>query len=216
MLPATTTPTTKHRILDAAERLFAFNGFDATSLRMITTEAGVNLAAVNYHFQSKDALLHAVFARRAGPVNQRRLQLLDKLETGAGNNPVPVEAVLEAFLRPVLEAGNLADCIPKMMVRMQYVESDETFRKVFEAHFKPVVLRFRLAMRRSLPGLPEEELFWRMQFAIGGFTHIFAGSHLIQVFSEGRFPTPAPEATLRRLIQYAAAGLRAPVREVRL
>lgn len=75
--------TTKDRILDAAERLFARDGFDATSLRAITAEAKVNLAAVNYHFQSKEALVQAVIGRRLGPINVRRLELLDGYEAEA-------------------------------------------------------------------------------------------------------------------------------------
>src|SRR5260370_14585910 len=92
--------TTKDRILDAAERLFAIQGFEATSLRAITTDAGVNLAAVNYHFQSKDALLRAVIARRIGPVNLRRLELLDACD--ATRTP-DLHALIEAFLIPAVE-----------------------------------------------------------------------------------------------------------------
>src|SRR5712692_9649114 len=94
---------TKDRILDVAERLFARDGIEATSLRTITAEAGVNLAAVNYHFQSKDALIQAVIARRMGPVNERRLALFDACEAEAGNGPLPIEKVVDAFIRPVVE-----------------------------------------------------------------------------------------------------------------
>src|SRR5580700_1224789 len=89
---------TKSRILDTAERLFGQKGFEATSLRDITAEAQVNLAAVNYHFQSKDSLMDAVIARRVEPVNQRRFEMLD----AAGPSPT-VEQVLTAFLEPVFD-----------------------------------------------------------------------------------------------------------------
>src|ERR1700741_3949641 len=89
---------TKTRILDAAERLFGEKGFDSTSLRDITAEAQVNLAAVNYHFQSKDSLIDAVIARRIEPVNRKRVEMLDQ----AGPNPT-LEQILASFLRPVLE-----------------------------------------------------------------------------------------------------------------
>ena len=79
--------TTKDRILDSAERLFARDGFEATSLRAITAEANVNLAAVNYHFQSKEALVQAVIGRRMGPVNAQRIALLDACEAEAGDAP---------------------------------------------------------------------------------------------------------------------------------
>ena len=71
-------PDTKQRILDVAERLFATRGFHATSLRAITRAAEVNLAAVNYHFGSKDALLEAVMLRRLGPLNEIRQARLDQ------------------------------------------------------------------------------------------------------------------------------------------
>src|SRR3989442_14059352 len=89
---------TKDRILDSAEKLFGISGFEATSLRDITTDAAVNLAAVNYHFQSKDSLIDAVIARRIQPVNRKRLELLE----AAGENP-SVEQILTAFLQPLLE-----------------------------------------------------------------------------------------------------------------
>src|ERR1700730_14909847 len=90
------TSTTKDRILDAAERLLAKRQFDATSLRAITAEADVNLAAVNYHFQSKDALIRAVIKRRIGPVNVKRLAMLDAIEQAAGDGPLPIGPVIEA------------------------------------------------------------------------------------------------------------------------
>src|SRR5215469_6172712 len=89
---------TKARILDAAEKLFGQKGFEATSLRDITAEAQVNLAAVNYHFQSKDSLIDAVIARRIEPVNRRRLEMLGE----AGPDPT-IEQILTAFLAPVFE-----------------------------------------------------------------------------------------------------------------
>src|SRR5271157_2010543 len=89
---------TKTRILDAAEKLFGEKGFDATSLRDITTEADVNLAAVNYHFQSKESLIEAAILRGAAPVNDRRLAMLE-----AAGPKASVEQIVEAFVGPVLE-----------------------------------------------------------------------------------------------------------------
>src|SRR5437868_13227937 len=99
---------TKSRILDAAEKLFGMNGFDATSLRDITTAADVNLAAINYHFQTKDSLIDAIVARRIEPVNRKRLELLD----AAGTSPA-VEQILTAFLAPVLQVK--ADAVVPLM-----------------------------------------------------------------------------------------------------
>src|SRR5271168_4613345 len=95
--------STRAAILDTAERLFASHGFEATSLRTITAEAGANLGAVNYHFSSKGGLILAVLKRLFQPVNEKRLALLDKLEAEAGGKPPALEAILEALFRPPLE-----------------------------------------------------------------------------------------------------------------
>ncbi len=94
---------TRILLLDAAERLFAEAGFAATSLRNITAAAGVNLASVNYHFGSKDALLEAVIQRRLAPVNDERLRRLEELEGQAGTEPLNLEKALRCFLEPPFE-----------------------------------------------------------------------------------------------------------------
>src|SRR6186997_3167761 len=94
---------TKPRILDAAEALFMEHGFEATSLRQITTDAGVNLAAVNYHFGSKEELFQAVLTRRLDPMNQERLALLDQLEADAAGKPLSCEAIIGAMFIPALK-----------------------------------------------------------------------------------------------------------------
>ena len=93
---------TKTRILDAAESLFMEHGFEGTSLRAITAGAKVNLAAVHYHFGSKEELFQSVLARRLDPVNRARLEWLTRLEAAASPSPLPCERVLTAFLMPAL------------------------------------------------------------------------------------------------------------------
>src|SRR6187200_958095 len=91
---------TRTRILDAAEELFMQHGFEGTSMRTLTAKASVNLAAVNYHFGSKDALIEAVFRRRLDPMNAARIAELDRLEAAA---PVPsADAIIRVFLRASL------------------------------------------------------------------------------------------------------------------
>lgn len=105
---------TKDKILDAAERAFSENGYTGVSLRSIIGEAGVNLAAVHYHFGSKEGLLKAVILRRVGPVNAERLAMLDACERAAGGGRLEVEKVLEAFLVPTFrmarKSGGIASC----------------------------------------------------------------------------------------------------------
>ena len=208
---AVPSPDTKDRILDAAERLFADKGFDATSLRLITAAARVNLAAVNYHFQSKEALLHAVYARRAAPVNAKRLDLLSAYE--ASTEHPQVEPILDALIRPLLDVGQSRECVPRLMVRLLYLDANETSRTVFQQQFHQVLIRFLSALKRALPHLSEKELRLRMQFSIGALAHTIAASGNLLAFQQAG-PQQAPtESVLRGLIHFVATGLKAPALE---
>src|SRR6516165_9605193 len=91
---------TKDKIIETASRLFADQGYAATSLRQIIADAGVNLAAVHYHFGSKEELLDALVHLKAEPVNRERMSRLDRLEEQAAGSPLTVEEILRAFLEP--------------------------------------------------------------------------------------------------------------------
>jgi len=196
---------TKSRILDSAEKLFGLNGFDATSLRDITAEAQVNLAAVNYHFQSKESLIDAVIARRIEPVNRRRLEMLD----AAGPNPT-IEQILTAFIGPLLHQ-NLASVVP-LMGRMM---SDPTqfVERVFKKHLTPISRRFQDALQAQLPDLSRAELIWRLHFTGGMMAHVMCWSQVLPEISDGLCDVSDRDALVERMVAFAAAGLRVPVPE---
>jgi AcrR family transcriptional regulator len=203
--------TTKDRILDAAERLFARDGFEATSLRAITAEAQVNLAAVNYHFQSKDALVQAVIGRRMGPISARRVALLDAYEADADGAPLLLERILDAFLRPVLEmVGSHAHEFVPLIGRL-YTEPGDFAARLYKQQFETLAKRFVPAFQAALPELPLDELFWRLHFAIGALAHTMAASKMLELMSGGRCNISAPEEILARLKAFILAGLSASV-----
>src|SRR5437868_4149068 len=109
---------TKDKILDTAERLIGERGYAATSLRQVITEAGVNLAAVHYHFGSKEDLLDAVVARKVTPVNADRMAWLERVEAAAGSGPPAVEDVLEAFFLPTATVAGRSPEFVRLMGRM--------------------------------------------------------------------------------------------------
>jgi AcrR family transcriptional regulator len=204
---------TKDQILDAAERLFAVHGIDAVSLRTITHEAGVNLAAVNYHFGSKEMLVTQVFMRRIGEVNRERLRLLTEYEQRAGEGPLVVEEVLNAFMRPAIYLSRDAehgDMVMQLCGRV-YTESQEYMDSVVEDLFREVVQRFGVAFQRALPDLPFREISWRAHFAVGTMVHtIRDGSKLVRL-SKGLCDPSDAERVIERMVQFAAAGMRAPL-----
>lgn len=197
---------TKARILDVAERLFGHLGFDGTSLRAITAEAGVNLAAVNYHFQSKEALMEAVVARRIGPINSKRMEMLDLAEK---EGRLTVEAILEAFLLPVLEAGEEFDRFRPLLGRM-YSAPDEFIQRVFRKHLADIAQRFQAAMEKALPGLPAADRIWRLHFTVGTMAHVMSWFHIIPVMSGGLCDASDTSALKQRMVAFLAAGMRAP------
>ena len=198
---------TKQRILDTAERLIADQGYAATSLRNIIGEAGVNLAAVHYHFGSKEDLLDELILRKAGAVNQQRLELLDRYEAEAGGGPVPVEKVLSAFFEPMIQAGGRSPQFVKLMGRMQ---SEGLIPSIVAKHFHPTFARFLTALRRSLPQLPEAELRSRLQFMIGAMSHAVCAERQVPMEAGRAVEIPEFRTTIRRLMSFLSGGLQAP------
>jgi AcrR family transcriptional regulator len=203
---------TKDRILDAAEHLFAERGFAETSLRDITTEADANLAAVNYHFQSKDALIQALFARRIGPVNEQRRRNLDALEAAAGGQPLAVEDLIRALIQPWVQAlseaggSNAAQLMGRMLI-----EPGDLFERFFREQLSAMANRFLAAFQKTLPEIPEAELYWRFFFMVGAVGHTMAGLRKVAAFSGGRCEVGRTEDLLKRLTAFISGGLCAPV-----
>lgn len=198
---------TKENILDAAEALFAEQGIEAASLRAITARAGVNLAAVHYHFQSKEGLIRAVFSRRIEPINQERLRLLDTLEA---NGRMRVDDVLYAFIAPVIRGGGPTPTFRRLMGRI-YADAAGHLRTMLKEHFVEVAERFPRALARALPDLPREELLWRFHFLLGSMIQVTLNHELIHQHSLGACDPADAEALIERLVAYSSAGFRAPL-----
>jgi AcrR family transcriptional regulator len=206
---------TKGLILDAAERLFAEHGFDATSLRTITTTAGVNLAAIHYHYGSKEALIEAVLVRRLSDVNGERLQLLDTAGRAAGDRPLDLEAVLHAFVAPAFHAAGDPGRGGERFVRlvgMAHSLPGSHLIRIFKKHFQPVIERFSQAFSQALPELPIGELYWNMHFMIGAMAHTMMKGKLLEEAAGGLIDASDQEAVVDRLVAFAAAGMRAAAR----
>lgn len=203
---------TPERLLDAAEHLYAEQGVDATSLRAITAEAGANLAAVHYHFGSKEALTDAVFSRRLEPLNRERLRLLDDLELRSADQAPPLEAIVEAFILPPLRMSRDAKLgkFVRLMGRM-YSEPRVTFQRLVLRHLKEVVQRFLAALGRALPHLPPAELLWRFYFSVGSMIHTVADPAKLEHLSGGLCDPNDVDGNARRLTAFLVAGLSAPL-----
>lgn len=201
---------TRDRLLDAAERLFAEHGFDGASMRTITADAGANLAAVNYHFGSKWALIHEVFARRLAPMNAARLQLLDAvLEEAAQRGeerPTP-RAVLRAFLAPALSHGRKEGREFFVLIARAHSSPHPELQEHIVKQFSEIAARFGAALQLALPLTPREDLFWSMHFTIGALCHTVVNTQLLTLMSDGLCSDENEDAVLERLVAFVAAGM---------
>jgi AcrR family transcriptional regulator len=192
---------TKDKILDTAEQLFAEQGYSATSLRQIIASADVNLAAIHYHFGSKEDLLDELVHRKAEAVNQERLARLDRLEQAASGRTPRVEDILLAFFMPT---ADVAEANPQFVRVMGRIHSEGLMPGIVQKHFHPTAKRFLAALRRALPGLPEAEFGWRVHFMMGAMAHTMCGTPVFPASSEDFY------GRMRKLVTFLSAGFRAP------
>lgn len=198
---------TKAQVLSAAERLFALQGFQNVSVRDITAEAGVNLASVNYHFGSKDALLFEIFRRRTSELNRERARMLHEAADRHGGKP-PIREILRAYFEPALrwsspESGRGVSV--QFIIRARS-EGTEQIREVLRSdvsHLK----RFSEALMAARPDLPPEDVYWRLHFCLGMLhNNRFAEFDRLHALSEGRTREGDIDALLTRMLDFAEAG----------
>ena len=206
---------TRTRILDAAEELFMQHGFEGASMRMLTARAGVNLAAVNYHFGSKDALIEAVFRRRLDPMNAARVAELERLEADADGEPLAPESIIRAFvgasLRMIEDTRGGGRNFTRLLGRA-YTEPARAIRQLIGRMYGPAMQRFKAAFMRALPEMPNDELVWRMHFMFGTLAYTLAATDTVQLIAgakpEDRYDSRVLED---RLAAFMTAGLLAPL-----
>lgn len=202
----------KSAILQTAQRLFAEDGFEKVSLRRLTQEAGVNLAAVNYHFGSKQSLIDAVIEGFVNPVNEGRLEALRLAEQRSEGAPVPLEEILDCFLRPALENVRRSALSERLFCRlMGRCFNDQPLPHLpasVMALFREVLESFPRSIRRTLPKLSQEEIVWRLHFSVGVLIHVLIHGETMLQMVGSRIGRPEPDALLSRVRAFCCDGFR--------
>ena len=202
---------TREQILDAAEQLIGDQGIDRASVRAITELAGANLAAVSYHFGSKDALVREVFERRLRPINQERVRLL--AEHLRSTDSPDLESIVRAFVLPPFgvllgeEAANFGRCMVRVMA-----DPGPQMRDLLMEVFSEVMQRFVGAVQSVLPGVDPAGIFWRFHFMLGSMAYTVGMRHLVPVYSRGVCDSTNVEEIGERLVEFVTAGMRAGAR----
>ena len=202
---------TKNRILAAAEALFMEHGFEATSLRQITALAEVNLAAVSYHFGSKEELFESVLTRRLDPMNSMswnvgHLAWQEQryfLTMGSGRRRIP-----DSSSRATQRGGQNF----LRLLGRAYADPAPFIRRFLSEQYAVMITRFKAAFGRALPELPKKELSWRLHFVMGALSYTLAGTDALKLIA-ALSPREAghDEMLLHRLAPFLVAGLKAPL-----
>ncbi len=206
--------STKIRLLNAAEQLFAREGFHNTSLRSLASLAEANLAATNYHFGSKEALLKAVIERRLLPLNQIRETEIEKVLSQARESNIPptADALLRAFIEPTLEFRNSSSGARDFisLIGRSLNEPDETVRNCFLSLILPIFQVLLEGLREALPQLPQKILLTRLEFIMGTMSHVMCMSSHSILNSPSLTEALEQNELIQQLLKFVLAGLEAP------
>jgi AcrR family transcriptional regulator len=204
---------TRDRLLTAAESLFVELGYDGTTLRLVASHAQANVAAANYHFGGKDALLQSMLARRLDVLARSRLALLAAYEQEHGARALSCERAMAALCAPALSIARDPARGGQDFLRLlgrAYVDPSPTLRTFLEERYASVTSRFREAFSRALPRLPKRELSWRLHFVLGALSYTMARTDAWNLIGSIRSDDEDDEHLLARLVPFVLAGLQAP------
>jgi AcrR family transcriptional regulator len=205
---------TRTAILAAAERLYADRGFGDVTLRDIVAAAGVNLAAVNYHFGSKDELIAELFVTRSIATNRERLNELKAAEEEGGGR-ADIDAILRALVGPTLRGCLGPDrersTAARFMIRAS-IESVPPIRRIKNREVDHL-RKFAAAMRRSLPDRSEVDLFWGLHFALAMAHHTIRESERLTRLSDGKCDLNDVAGIIERIVAVSVMALTASASE---
>lgn len=206
--------STKEKILDAAEKLFSDNGFNGTSLREITSQAEVNLAAVNYHFGSKKELIKAVMSRYMNELSPRLMTTLTSVQ--AKDKPTLIE-VFSAFVEPLLALNTFRENGTSIFLQLLgrgYTDSQGFLRWFLTTKYPQVIENFIAAVQKAYPELEPEEMFWRLHFTMGTVVFTMSSSDALIDIAQNDYDQHINiEDVIEKLIPYVAAGVGAPIQQ---
>jgi AcrR family transcriptional regulator len=209
---------TRERILDAAERLYMAHGYEGTSMRQITGEAAVNLAAVNYHFGSKESLMQEVFRRRLDWLNEERMRVLGEMETEAAGKPLKPSQIVDGFFGTLLRLADDQERGGVTFLRLlgRTLTEPSEFIRTFLAHeYATVMERYKEALFKALPDVPKAEIVWRFHFMLGATSYAIAGTDALRLVTDWQIEEADAvdriDRLVPRLMSFLLGGLRSPL-----
>jgi AcrR family transcriptional regulator len=204
---------TRTRILDAAEKLFAEEGYATVSLRRITQAAKANVAAVNYYFKSKDALLEAIFVRRIVPINEERMRLLDACVASGARGPERLESIVRAFVEPHLRltpAFGAGGAVVMQLLGRLSTDSGLRIERILLKQYDPIWWRFAKAFQEALPHLSRQTIYWRFYYLLGTLYYVTTARQWLPSRSEDLCHPERVDDVIRSMVPFLVGALTAP------
>lgn len=202
---------TRGSIISAAEKIFAGKGFRAMTMRDVTQEAGVNLAAVNYHFGSKINLMHAVIERRIEPINRERIERLDAHIAKHAPDPVPLENIFEALFRPFFDHAMTPKGPDRAFIQMvgrAITEPADFMRDMHKAFFVELAHRFMAELKRTCPELSDQDLQLRFFLSVSTMLGTITEQARLENISSGKLSGKDLDRICDELTAYVVFGFR--------
>ena len=200
---------TRQRILGAAGKVFAQGGYRAMTLRQVTHEAKVNLAAVNYHFGSKMNLMRALLRDRFEPINQQRRQLLDQQVKAHAPDPVPLSIIYDTLFRPLFTGiGSASDNDTNLIqiISRALTEPAEFIRGLHKEFFADLSKRFMSEIQRSCPELSPEQIQYRFFLSVSTMIGTVIEQVHLETISDGKLDGKNLDIILNELNTFVVAG----------
>lgn len=202
------------RILDAAEQLFAESGYHGFTLKDLAARVGISSALIHYHFNGKESIFEAVWARKVPASTRNRLEMLRRYEQEAGDN-VTVEGALHAWIDPDLKLHlddeNYWKAIGK--ISAQANSAAGWGAEKMTNYFNPVGLALINLLKKAMPGCDEEAIFWGYHFLSGAMTHNMARTGRIDEMSHGLCSSDDFASIRKHMAKFMAAGFEAICRQ---
>jgi AcrR family transcriptional regulator len=200
---------TRERILIASQKLFADKGFDATSVRDITTEAGCNVASVNYHFGGKEKLYLETFRSMLTVLRDRRLEMMSELME---RRPEPtLEEFVETFAVIMIEPlvkdswGRMfLDLLSREMISPRLPQG-----VLLEEFFEPMMQRATMALAQVGPKLQDSTARMCVMSMVGQLLHSLKAHHLLSDLGRQDVIPTQHEDQVAHFVRFSVGGINA-------
>lgn len=200
---------TRKRLIDAAARLFALHGYNGLTMRSVALDAQANIAAANYHFGSKDAMVMEMLRERVQPINERRLELLNQAKNNQAGRPLTTHQIFHSLIFPIgeeISKSTKSRCSLAQLVARTFTEPVHFIEKMHQRFFSQIADIYYLELSLVYPNAPAREIYWHLHLAVSSMLGALAQHRRLNDFSRGHCAENDVGAMITRLIQFITHG----------